>query len=272
MDNNQTPYKHHAKKRFGQNFLHDQNVIKKIINAINPITGEHIVEIGPGQSALTKPLLNYDIKLDVIEIDRELVQLLKTTFPSQSNLTIHENDALNIDYSTFSDKPIKVIGNLPYNISTALLFHLIKFKQYIHNMTFMLQKEVVDRICASPGNKQYGRLSVILQYYCEVDSIFTVKAGAFNPAPKVDSAIIKLSPITNIKHTVNDEILFEKIIADAFNQRRKTLRNTLKSHLSDNEIMSLGIQPSIRAENLSVSQFVDLTNFVAQKNIINSVN
>ena len=258
-------YEHRARKRFGQNFLHDTNIIQKIINVINPQSNDHFVEIGPGLGALTIQLIKYNTKLDIIEIDRDLIEHLKKEFETETNFTIHEHDALKFDYASISTDNIRVIGNLPYNISTPLLFHLISYAKIIQDMTFMLQKEVVDRICSSPDNKQYGRLSVMLQYQCEVEKLFTVKPGAFNPAPKVDSAIVKLIPRKIIKNNARDFNQFSTIVLDAFSQRRKTLRNTLKKHLTEQEIIDCNIDPSTRAETLTVDEFVRLANRSATK-------
>ncbi len=253
---------HHARKRFGQNFLHDPIIIEKIIEAINPQENDRIIEIGPGKGALTKHLLNKVKHLDVIELDRDLAKSLYERLDcSENKLTIHQQDVLKVDFSKFEDTNLRIIGNLPYNISTPLLFHLLKFSNRIHDMIFMLQKEVVDRICASNSNKKYGRLSVMLQYYCQVQYLFTVKPGAFKPAPKVDSAIIKLTPYENHTLAANNIETFSTIVKMAFSQRRKTIRNTLKSFFTDNDLEKVGISSEIRAENLSVSDFVKLTNY-----------
>lgn len=255
--------KHRPRKRFGQNFLHDESVIQKIINAINPQAENHLVEIGPGLGALTTQLLNFNIPLEVIEIDRDLIKHLKEKFQTKSYFSIHEHDALKFNYNSISTDKIRIIGNLPYNISTPLLFHLLEFAEKIQDMTFMLQKEVVERICAIPGNKQYGRLSVMLQYQCDVEKLFIVKPGAFNPAPKVDSAIVKLTPKQSICNETKDNKIFSSIVQDAFAQRRKTLRNALKNHLSEQEIAECGINPSARAETLTVDDFVSLSNMAS---------
>ncbi|MEM7027489.1 MAG: 16S rRNA (adenine(1518)-N(6)/adenine(1519)-N(6))-dimethyltransferase RsmA [Pseudomonadota bacterium] len=255
---------HRAKKRFGQNFLHDENVVQKIIHAINPQADDHLVEIGPGLGALTSPLLNLNIKLDVIEIDRELIIQLRNKFAPKENFIIHEHDALKFDYASISANKIRVIGNLPYNISTPLLFNLLGYSKNIQDLTFMLQKEVIDRICAVPGNKQYGRLTVMLQYHCAVEKLFIVKSGAFNPAPKVDSAVVKLVPKTTADKEVKDPVLFSALVSDAFSQRRKTLRNSLGNFLTEEQIKELDINPTLRPEMLTVNEFVSLANLASQ--------
>lgn len=251
---------HRARKRFGQNFLHDQAIIQRIVDTFKPEKDDHVIEIGPGKGAITTLLLDRIQQLDVIEIDKDLVAALKTNFLND-NLTIHEADALQIDFENFNNSGLRIIGNLPYNISTPILFHLLTFKHCIKDMMFMLQKEVVDRICASSGNKQYGRLSVILQYYFEVDSLFVIKPGAFTPSPKVDSAIVRLKPITNPQSKLLDDESFKVIVREAFSQRRKTIRNSLRNLLDEKMIQEVGIAPENRAEKLSVSDFVRLANY-----------
>jgi 16S rRNA (adenine1518-N6/adenine1519-N6)-dimethyltransferase len=260
------PDKHRARKRFGQNFLHDPSIIQRIVNVINPHQQDHIVEIGPGKGALTKLILERTEKLDVIEIDRDLVNTLTASIGNDKRLTIHEADALTLDLSQFG-QDLRIVGNLPYNISTPLLFHLLTYKDCIKDMLFMLQKEVVDRICAEPGNKQYGRLTIMLQNYCDVESLFIIKPGAFNPSPKVDSAIIKLTPLTEPRYELLDHESLSLIVREAFSQRRKTIRNALKSVISETEIKELGIAPEIRAENLQIADFVKLANHYHQLKI-----
>ena len=241
---------HNPRKRFGQNFLVDDQIINRIISTINPKNNEIIVEIGPGKGALTIPILELLDHLNVIEIDRDLVSLLNSL--QQDKLTIFEADALQFDFNQFPQK-IRVIGNLPYNISSPLLFHLLDFREQIIDMTFMLQKEVVDRIVATHGNKTYGRLSVMMQAFFEVESMFVVPKESFEPQPKIESAILYLKtrtqPLTeNIK-------LLEKIVKISFSQRRKTLKNCLKSILSQEQTK---IDLSQRAEMLSVENFITL--------------
>ena len=253
---------HKARKRFGQNFLHDQQVIDRIIAAINPKPEQHLVEIGPGQGALTEQLLaSTDNRLDAIELDRDLIPILRVKFFQASALTIHEADALKFDFSSlYPGESLRIVGNLPYNISTPLLFHLLEFTHHITDMHFMLQKEVVERICAEPGNSAYGRLSVMMQYFCATEYLFTVKPGAFNPAPKVDSAIIRLVPRGDHELTARNFKVLENTVRISFSQRRKTLRNNLKPLLTAEQIEAAGIDPSIRPERLSVADFVNLAN------------
>jgi 16S rRNA (adenine1518-N6/adenine1519-N6)-dimethyltransferase len=215
---------HVPRKRFGQNFLQDHNIIRTILSSIQATAGEHWVEIGPGQGALTGPLLQQVSRLDVVELDRDLVELLKTKFKQQDNLRIHSADALNFDFSALADDngKLRIIGNLPYNISTPLMFHLLSFASCIKDMHFMLQKEVVDRICAAPGSKQYGRLSVMMQYYCAAEPLFDVPPESFNPVPKVMSAIVRLAPHAQPPVQVNNMTGFNRVVAQAFSQRRKT--------------------------------------------------
>lgn len=255
---------HHARKRFGQNFLQDQNIIQNIVQSITPKKEDHIIEIGPGLGALTQSLLPLIKHLDAIEIDRDLIPKLENLCKDADNLTIHEADALEFDFSSLKkdDSKLKIIGNLPYNISTPLLFHLIQYADVIENMHFMLQKEVVDRICAPVGIKAYGRLSVMLQYYCKVEKLFVVPPQAFKPQPKVDSAIIRLTPHEQKPFVANDVNVLEKVVKQAFSQRRKTLRNTLKELFNEDELKQLDINPQLRAEQLSVEDFVKLSNFL----------
>jgi 16S rRNA (adenine1518-N6/adenine1519-N6)-dimethyltransferase len=258
---------HQARKRFGQNFLHDPAIIQRIVDAINPQKSEHLLEIGPGKGAITKLLLERVDHLDVIEIDRDLVKLLLQSFGDNKHLTIHEADALRLDFSQFAYSDLRIVGNLPYNISTPLLFHLLTYRQCIKDMIFMLQKEVVDRICAKPNNKQYGRLSIMLQIYCDVESLFIIKPGAFNPSPKVDSAIIKLVPLEKPRYELHDHKSLEIIVRESFSKRRKTIRNSLKKYISESEIINQGIAPEMRAENLEIADFVKLANCYHQLKI-----
>ena len=256
---------HKPRKRFGQNFLHDQYVIQQIIYAINPAAEQNLVEIGPGQGAITIPLLYIANKLEAIELDRDLIPLLqeKTQGIQQlGELIIHEADALEFEYCTLAENggKLRLIGNLPYNISTPLLFHLLKKTYCIQDMHFMLQKEVVDRIVASPGNKNYGRLSVIIQYHCTAESLFRISKGAFSPPPKVESAFIRLIPHEKLPYEAKDISLLELVTRKAFGQRRKTLRNSLRDLLTEDQISSLDIDPGLRAETLNIEQYVALSN------------
>ncbi|WP_119393394.1 16S rRNA (adenine(1518)-N(6)/adenine(1519)-N(6))-dimethyltransferase RsmA [Salinibius halmophilus] len=253
---------HKARKRFGQNFLHDQRVIDRIISAINPKPGQRIVEIGPGQGAMTEGLLaGTQGHLDVVELDRDLVPILRAKFFQAAALTIHEADAMKFDFSALAQAKIRVVGNLPYNISTPLIFHLLSHKDSISDMHFMLQKEVVERLCAEPGSSAYGRLGVMVQYYCDSTHLFNVGPGAFNPPPKVDSAIVRLMPRPATLQA-KDEQVFANLVRQAFSQRRKTLKNNLKGLLTAEQIESLDISASIRPEKVSVEQFVALSNLL----------
>lgn len=257
---------HKPRKRFGQNFLHDQNVIQRIVNAIAPQQGDHIVEIGPGQGALTSQLLPVVGSMDAVELDRDLLEPLQQTCASLGQLTIHSADALKFDFCslTANNKPrLRVVGNLPYNISTPLLFHLMEQRHCIKDMHFMLQKEVVDRITAQPGNGQYGRLGIMLQYYCQAERLFTVPPGAFFPPPKVDSAVFRLTPHAKPAYPAKDEALLSRIVSLSFSQRRKTIRNNLKGTIDESVLTELGIDPGLRPERLELEQFVKLANWLA---------
>jgi 16S rRNA (adenine1518-N6/adenine1519-N6)-dimethyltransferase len=257
---------HRPRKRFGQNFLHDPVVIGRIVSAIRPAVGERLVEIGPGQGAITLPLLQAAGALTVIELDRDLIEPLQARCSAAGELTIHNADALRFDFCALAgDAQLRVIGNLPYNISTPLLFHLLDQHQCIQDMHFMLQKEVVERMAASPGSGQYGRLSVMLQYRCRVTPLFTIGAGAFNPPPRVESAFVRLEPYAHPLAEVHDEAALARVVSQAFMQRRKTLRNALRELLDVAEIEAAGIEPTARAETLGVEDFAELANRLAGK-------
>ena len=260
-----TNYK--TKKRFGQHFLSDYSVIEKLVYEINPKLDDLMVEIGPGLGALTFPLLKKLNNLNVVEIDRDVIARL--TQRNEAKLSIHGVDALKFDFTTLlqNEQLLRVVGNLPYNISTPLIFHLLDFKSKIHDMHFMLQNEVVKRITAEPNTKAYGRLSVMVQYHCKTEYLFFVGPESFDPPPKVDSAIIRLSPWKNPTEQADDEKKLSEIVAMAFSMRRKTLRNNLKKVLSAEQIMSVEIDPSKRAENLSVAEFVRLSNLYTHHQI-----
>lgn len=251
---------HRARKRFGQNFLHDDAIIERIIQSIKPRPGDRLVEIGPGLGALTGHLLAATGRLDVIELDRDLVPKLEEKFAGSGQLDIHEADALKFDFRSLVQpgEQLRIIGNLPYNISTPLLFHLLETADIIRDMHVMLQKEVVDRMTASPGSSDYGRLSVMLQYRCRVEKLFTVGPGAFKPAPKVDSAIARLTPYDHLPCTAKNEQALATIVGQAFSQRRKMLRASLKNHLSAAQISECNIDPTRRPETLSTEEFVRL--------------
>ena len=255
---------HTVRKRFGQNFLHDQQIINRILQSISPQSSQTIVEIGPGLGALTKGLVESNCRLHLVELDRDLVTKLQLTYQDNPNVTIHSADALKFDFSSLSEagQAIRLVGNLPYNISTPLIFHLLKQADCISDMHFMLQKEVVERLAASPAQKSYGRLTVMVQYHCLVENLFIVPPSAFTPAPRVDSAIVCLSPHSNREVIANDAVILENVVRQAFGQRRKTLRNNLKPLLSPEQIESLGIDPAIRPERVTPSQFVQLANLL----------
>ena len=258
---------HKPRKRFGQNFLHDKMVIQRIVNNINPRQGDHVVEIGPGEGALTELVLEKIGAMDVVELDRDLIPLLKIRFVMQDGLNIHQADALKFDFCQLKtdEKKIRVIGNLPYNISTPLLFHLFDSSHCIEDMHFMLQKEVVDRIVAKPGDSAYGRLGIMMQYFCRSEYVFTVKPGAFRPAPKVDSAIVRLIPHEKPPVEINNFDDFSNLVNYCFTKRRKTLRNILKDQLDEEQIETLGIEPTIRPERLSLEDFTKLANAISKQ-------
>ncbi|EAR10946.1 16S rRNA (adenine(1518)-N(6)/adenine(1519)-N(6))-dimethyltransferase RsmA [Reinekea blandensis] len=256
---------HKARKRFGQNFLHDQNIIDRIVGSIMPKPDQHMVEIGPGRGAITEPLLEAtDGHLDVVELDRDLIPMLRAQFFRYEGLTIHEADALQFDFGSLAtdDRPLRLVGNLPYNISTPLMFHLLSYSDVIKDMHFMLQKEVVQRLCAAPGDNAYGRLGIMMQYHCEARYLFTVPPGAFSPAPKVESAIVRLTPRKAPKREATNYELFAKVVKASFAQRRKTLKNNLKDLLDGDGFEALGIQPGARAETLPIDDFVRIANYV----------
>ncbi len=252
--------KHIAKKRFGQNFLTDQSVINSLVEAISPKVDDLMVEIGPGLGALTKPLLKRLTLLHVVEVDRDIISWMQNEY-SKNSIQIHNADALKFDFSSLG-KHIRVTGNLPYNISTPILFHLLDNISHITDMHFMLQKEVVERMVAEPSTAAYGRLSVMLQYRLQMEYLFTVPPEAFDPAPKVESAFVRCVPHAALPYVAKDETLFSQVVLAAFGQRRKTLRNTLKNILNDAGFEQLGIDSQLRAENLHVSDFVKITNYL----------
>ncbi|PPC81773.1 MAG: 16S rRNA (adenine(1518)-N(6)/adenine(1519)-N(6))-dimethyltransferase [Methylotenera sp.] len=256
--------KHIAKKRFGQNFLTDQAIISSLVDAISPKTNDLMVEIGPGLGALTQPLMQQLEMLHVVEVDRDIITWMEKTYV-QKKITIHNSDALKFDFSSLGSA-IRVVGNLPYNISTPILFHLLDNVASIIDMHFMLQKEVVERMVAEPSTAAYGRLSVMLQYRLQMEYLFTVPPEAFDPAPKVESAFVRCVPHASLPYPADDEALFAQVVTAAFGQRRKTLRNTLKGLLDDDGFKDLNIDSQHRAENLSVADFVKISNYLSRHN------
>lgn len=261
------PAEHQARKRFGQNFLNDQNIIRKIVAAIHPKPDDKLIEIGPGLGALTTPLLERVDAMEVVELDRDLVPKLPL-LPNGEKLKIHAIDALKFNFSLSAfegrdaDELLRVVGNLPYNISSPLIFHLLSFRGQIKDMHFMLQKEVVERLAAQPNSSNYGRLSVVVQSHCKVEHLFNVSKHCFTPAPKVESAIVRLTPYIEPPYNIQNVDNFEKIVKQAFAQRRKTLRNNLKGLLDAKQIESVSIDPSTRPETLSVTAFASLSNLL----------
>ncbi len=255
---------HQAKKRFGQNFLVDQQIIADIVAAIRPEPDDNMVEIGPGLGALTRPLLKRLNHLHVVEIDRDIIARLEHDYPQgdvDRKLTIHAGDALAFDFATLP-APLRIVGNLPYNISSPLLFHFAAYAERVRDMHFMLQNEVVERMVAEPSTPAYGRLSVMLQYRFYMEKLLDVPPQSFRPAPKVDSAIVRMIPLPAAGIAVKNEKLFAQIVGAAFGQRRKTLRNTLRGHLTEADFAHLGIDPQLRAENLSVAEFAKMANLL----------
>ncbi len=254
------------KKRFGQHFLHDQHVLQQITAAINPQAHETIIEIGPGAGALTRHLLPNLNQLTVIELDRDLVPgLNKLAASSDCELAIINQDVLEVDFKTLvpaTNSLLRIVGNLPYNISTPVIFKCLESSDIIQEMIFLLQKEVVDRLTAAPGNKSYGRLSVMTQYHCQTEYLLDVSPEAFTPPPRVDSALVKLKPHDTPLDLLEHKTL-QTVVRNAFSQRRKTITNSLKTLISISEIEALKINPKLRPEQLSVEQFVDLSNHVS---------
>jgi 16S rRNA (adenine1518-N6/adenine1519-N6)-dimethyltransferase len=252
---------HQPRKRFGQNFLADAHYAKRIVDAVDPAHGDNVVEIGPGLAALTGALIERAGHVAAIEIDRDLASRLRERF-SPGQLMLHEADALAFDFATLGNA-LRVVGNLPYNISSPLLFHLASYESQLRDIHVMLQREVVARMTASPGTPDYGRLSVMLQSRFRVTRLFTVPPGAFRPAPKVESAVARLEPLGPSRPVIADEALFARIVAAAFGQRRKTLRNAVSGVAGEATLRAAGIDPGARGETLSVDDYVRLTGAVA---------
>ncbi|PCS22129.1 16S rRNA (adenine(1518)-N(6)/adenine(1519)-N(6))-dimethyltransferase RsmA [Candidatus Enterovibrio escicola] len=265
---------HRVRRRFGQNFLTDPYVIDEIVSTINPITGENLVEIGPGLGALTKPILDKVDKLIVVELDRDLAERMRNYPEMASKLTIYEADVIKFDFRSLSTlkNPLRIFGNLPYNISTPLLFHLFTFTGAVKDMHFMMQKEMVNRLAADPGSKAYGRLTVMAQYYCKVVPVIEVSPSSFTPAPKVDSTFVRLIPHNELElpHPATNLKWLERVCREGFNQRRKTVRNCFKKMIDLETLTSLEIDPTARPENLTLAQFVLLANWMDANNLENN--
>lgn len=256
-----------ARKRFGQNFLHDPALISRLVDAIAPAAGDRIVEIGPGQAAITEPLIARAGSISAIEIDRDLAAALRARF-SEEQLLLIEHDVLKVDFHALARRlggPLRIVGNLPYNISSPILFHLLDAADVIVDQHVMLQKEVVDRMVAESGSKIYGRLSVMLQARYRMARCLRVPPGAFHPAPKVDSAVVRMAPIPVEQVAVKDWVIFSAVVAMAFSQRRKMLRNTLAGYADLIDWDELGIGPTQRAEEVSVERFIALSNWIAAR-------
>jgi 16S rRNA (adenine1518-N6/adenine1519-N6)-dimethyltransferase len=254
--------KHVARKRFGQNFLHDKYVLSSITEAIAPAAGDAMVEIGPGLGAMTEQLMRTVEHMHVVELDRDLVARLEKTY-SRAKLTIHAGDALKFDFSTIpvpAGQKLRVVGNLPYNISSPLLFHLADFAPLVQDQHFMLQKEVVERMVAAPGSKTYGRLSVMLQWRYQMSLLFVVPPEAFDPPPKVESAIVRMIPLANPLPC--DRATLEAVVLKAFSQRRKVIRNCLAGMFTEEQIVAAGIKPTDRPEAVGLAQYVALANLL----------
>ena len=258
---NPRPTSHTPRKRFGQNFLRDESIIEAIARSIAPAESDHLVEIGPGEGALTQALIGSGCRIDAVELDRDLRTRLLAAFSTYPRFTLHSADALNFDFASLAagDTPLRVVGNLPYNISTPLIFKLLEQAEVIADMHFMLQLEVVERLAASPGNKDWGRLGVMAQFQCEVEQLFEVPPEAFYPPPKVQSAVVRLTPHSEPPYPDVDRASLSAVVTQAFSQRRKTLRNNFKGALEDNDFEALQIDPSARAETISIDDFVAIT-------------
>lgn len=268
--NNRVHQGHFARKRFGQNFLNDRLVIESIVSAINPRADQAIVEIGPGLAALTEPMAEHLDHMTVIELDRDLATRLESMPKLKDKLTVLQQDAMKVDFAALSaqlGQPLRVFGNLPYNISTPLMFHLFTYTHSISDMHFMLQKEVVNRLVAGPNSKAYGRLTVMAQYYCQIIPVLEVPPTAFRPAPKVDSAVVRLIPHQQLPFPVKDIRLLSRITTEAFNQRRKTIRNSLSNLFTPEQLSELGLDLNLRPENLTIEQYCKLANWLADHSV-----
>lgn len=264
--NSKTHLGHTARKRFGQNFLHDDQIIQSIVAAINPQANDFLIEIGPGLGALTEPVAEQIEHLTVIELDRDLAERLRHHPFLHQKLTVIEQDVMRFDFQQLArqaDKPLRIFGNLPYNISTPLMFHLFQYHDVIQDMHFMLQKEVVNRLCAGPNSKAYGRLTIMAQYFCQVIPVLEVPPSAFKPAPKVESAVVRLVPHKVLPYPVKDLYWLNRVCTQAFNQRRKTLRNSLMDLFKAEQLVELEIKLTDRAENLTIADYARLANWLA---------
>ena len=255
---------HRPRKRFGQHFLNDPGVIDAIVQVIDPGPGDTIVEIGPGQGAITEPLARKAGQLHCVELDRDLAASLRRRFRASENVVVHEADALSFDFCELGDS-LRIVGNLPYNISTPLLFHMIGCCDCVADMHFMLQKEVVDRMVAEPGTKAYGRLGIMLGCHLRVEALFEVDPQCFDPPPAVVSAVVRLTPLGGARPAIDDEKLLGRLVATAFSQRRKTVRNAMKTLLGEDELRALGIDPGLRPESLAIADYVGLANYLSRR-------
>lgn len=251
--------KHRARKRFGQHFLTDTGVIDAIVDAVRPNADDTVVEIGPGLAAITTPLLAQCGEMHLIELDRDLAARLRQQFADDERVVVHEADALKFDFSELGDN-LRVVGNLPYNISTPLLFHLLDYRDQITDMHFMLQKEVVARMAAGPGSKAYGRLGIMLGCYFDIEALFDVDRLSFEPPPDVTSAIVRLTPLPAGTYDIDDVTKLSQLVATAFSQRRKTVRNALRKVADESILETVGIDPGLRPEAISIAQYVNLAN------------
>ncbi|MEL7185505.1 MAG: 16S rRNA (adenine(1518)-N(6)/adenine(1519)-N(6))-dimethyltransferase RsmA [Pseudomonadota bacterium] len=254
--------RHRARKRFGQHFLTDPGAIGAIISAVHATKDDVVVEIGPGEGAITDQLARQAGHLHVIELDRDLAAALRKQYATSESVTVHEGDALRFDFGSLGDR-IRIVGNLPYNISTPLLFHLLEFRDVVLDMHFMLQKEVVDRMAAAPGSKAYGRLGIMLGCHLKVESLFEVPPEAFSPPPAVMSAVVRLDPLPPGTYEIRDEAHMSKIVAAAFGKRRKTIRNALKDIVSADDFAAAGIDPGLRPEQIEIADYVTLSNHLS---------
>jgi 16S rRNA (adenine1518-N6/adenine1519-N6)-dimethyltransferase len=252
------------RKSLGQHFLHDPAIIERIVNAVAPTPSDHLIEIGPGRGAITVPLLGIVRRLDVVELDRELAAALQVKF-DRPGFTVHRADALKFDFRSLATAPraLRLVGNLPYNISTPLLFHLLDQAEVFSDLHLMLQKEVVERMVAAPGSKTYGRLTVALAARCRVEKLFIIRPGAFAPPPRVDSALARIIPDAALASRIADPAAFNRIVTAAFSMRRKRLGNALRTHLTEAQIEAVGADPGVRAENVTPEQYVRMSNRLA---------